>query len=243
MNITKQKGTITELQCELAFCNLGILLSKPIIEDSRYDYIADLDGNLIRIQCKTCSIGENGDYIQFATRSMQINTRSKKTKKYSKKDIDYFYTYYNNVSYLIPVEECSNDKRLHFKNVKHKNMSQASDYELIHILKTKEGFYNFQSSEINIIKKDVSTNTCIDCGRIISYKATRCKDCSDNNKRLESNRICPTKEELERLIIQMPMTQIGNLYGMTDNGIRKCCKKYGLPYTKQNIKRMKTKEN
>ena len=56
MNETKQKGLITEIECELAFSKLGILLSKPIAEDSRYDYIADLGNNLLRIQCKTSSV-------------------------------------------------------------------------------------------------------------------------------------------------------------------------------------------
>lgn len=56
MNETKQKGLITEIECELAFAKLGILLSKPVAEDSRYDYIADLGNNFLRIQCKTSSV-------------------------------------------------------------------------------------------------------------------------------------------------------------------------------------------
>ena len=47
-------GLTTELQCQLAFSKLNIVLSKPITQDSRYDYIADINGELIRIQCKTC---------------------------------------------------------------------------------------------------------------------------------------------------------------------------------------------
>lgn len=178
MNTTKQKGLITELQCELAFSNIGIVLSKPIVEDSRYDYIADLNGNFIRIQCKTCAVSEDGNYIKFAARSTQVNTQENKTKKYSKKEIDYFYTYYDNQSYLVPVEECSVDKKLRLKNINMKNMSRASDYELEYILKTKESFEDFKYNEIHVINKSTPQNTCIDCGTFIYNSSIRCKECN-----------------------------------------------------------------
>jgi hypothetical protein len=35
-----------------------------------------------------------------------------------------------------------------------------------------------------------------------------------------------SKEELEKLIKEKPFTQIGKMFGVTDNAIRKKCKKY-----------------
>jgi len=47
--------------------------------------------------------------------------------------------------------------------------------------------------------------------------------------------ITPTKEELEKLIYKESFVTIGRIYNMTDNAIKKWCKKYGLPYRKKDI--------
>ena len=134
MNINKQKGLITELECQLAFSRLGAMVCQPINEDSRYDFLVDLgDRNIIRIQCKTSSVHCEQKYIQFATRS----SNSRDSKSYSKNDIDYFYTSYQHNSYLIPVEECSAEKRLWLvspENNQTRGISFAKDYELENIL-------------------------------------------------------------------------------------------------------------
>jgi very-short-patch-repair endonuclease len=48
----------------------------------------------------------------------------------------------------------------------------------------------------------------------------------------------PTKEELLDLIKSHSMVKIGKMYGVSDNSVRKWCKKYDLPYTKKDIKNM-----
>lgn len=53
----------------------------------------------------------------------------------------------------------------------------------------------------------------------------------------ERNNNIPSKEVLAQLIGQNSMTKIGELYGVSDNAVRKWCKKYGLPYTKKEIKK------
>ena len=37
------KGTLTELQCQKDFIQKGILVSQPIVQDSKYDFIIDLE--------------------------------------------------------------------------------------------------------------------------------------------------------------------------------------------------------
>ena len=49
MTPTSQKGLLTEINCQNDFTRCGILLSQPIINDSRYDFIADINGNFYRI--------------------------------------------------------------------------------------------------------------------------------------------------------------------------------------------------
>lgn len=46
----------------------------------------------------------------------------------------------------------------------------------------------------------------------------------------------PTKEELFNLIKTKSFTDIGKMYDVSDNAIRKWCKKFGLPYRKKDIK-------
>lgn len=85
-------------------------------------------------------------------------------------------------------------------------------------------------------KRNKKTNYCIDCGKEISIRSTRCQSCAAkySNKRKVENR--PTKEELLKLILNNTFVAIGEMYGVTDNTIRKWCKYYGLPYTKKDIK-------
>lgn len=115
MNETKIKGLTTELQCQLFFTQLGYNVSIPLGEDCRYDMIVDIDGMLLRVQVKHATIAENG--ITISTRSTQSNTTGSKSSTYSKEQIDYFATFYNNQCYLIKVEECSTQKTLAFTKV------------------------------------------------------------------------------------------------------------------------------
>ena len=53
--------------------------------------------------------------------------------RYTSDEIDYFATYFNNICYLIPVNECSTEKVLRFvppKNGQVKGITFATDYEL-----------------------------------------------------------------------------------------------------------------
>lgn len=43
----------------------------------------------------------------------------------------------------------------------------------------------------------------------------------------------PSKEELNKLIHEKPFVQIGKMYGVSDNAVRKWCKQYNLEYRKK----------
>lgn len=127
---SKEKGNLTELQCLMAFYELGYKASIPYGENSRYDFILDVDGILLRIQVKTCTVTANG--ITIPCKSTQVNSTETKVYSYNKEQIDYFATYYNNQCYLIKVEECSSTKTLSFSN-KRTNQFEPSyieDYTL-----------------------------------------------------------------------------------------------------------------
>ena len=130
MHETQQKGLITELQCQLYFSQKGLIVSVPTCQDSRYDMIVDIDGTLIKIQCKTCRL-KSKTGITFNTRSCRINCSNKKiSQSYNKNDIDYFATFYNDKIYLVPVEICGEStKTLSFKLSVYNECSLISDYE------------------------------------------------------------------------------------------------------------------
>ena len=139
---TKIKGNANELECMLAFTQLGIQVSIPFGEDSRYDFIADVKGQLLRIQCKACSEvfdGENNVVgIKFKTCRQSGSKANNWTRSYyTKDDIDYFATSYNHICYLIPVEQCSNEKMLRFvppKNNQKIGINFAKDFTLQEVI-------------------------------------------------------------------------------------------------------------
>ena len=60
----------------------------------------------------------------------------------------------------------------------------------------------------------------------INKSSKMCKDC-----RMKENRLSwPSKEDLEKLIYEKSFVQIGKIYGVTDNTVRKWCKVYELPF-------------
>ena len=133
MNLTsKQKGNLTELKCISAFYELGYQCSIPYGEDSRYDFIADINGKLIRVQCKTSHEIDPG-VIEFSCRSCRSNTQSNLRRRYTVDEVDYFCTYWNNMCYLVSINECPVSKKLRFippKNNQKVGISYAKDYEL-----------------------------------------------------------------------------------------------------------------
>lgn len=129
---SKQKGNLTELQCLTAFIEQGCGVSIPYGDNSKYDFIADVNGALLKIQVKTSSLKDE-NAIQFSCRTTHVNCAGVKNERYSSDDIDFFATYWNNQCYLVPVAESSVTKTLRFappKSGQMKGISFASEYEL-----------------------------------------------------------------------------------------------------------------
>ena len=81
---------------------------------------------------------------------------------------------------------------------------------------------------------------CPDCGNPIGNHSEYCKHCAPKHRPNPSIKIKeedrPSKEELLKLIKTTSFTEIGRMYGVTDNAIRKWCKKYEIPSTKKELK-------
>lgn len=131
---THFQGEITELKVAESFLQLGYQVCKPLVSDSRYDFIVDVNHQLYKIQVKTASLSDDGDYIEFKTQSTHTNTQRTVYHNYSAEDVDYFATVYNNQCYIIPIEKIgSRSFRLRLKPTKNgqvKNINFAENFKL-----------------------------------------------------------------------------------------------------------------
>lgn len=130
-----QSGLLTELSCQYDFSKLGIVLYAPITTDSRSDFIAEVNGYFLKIQCKSSTESSDGNSFTFSTCSTNWNTKI--TKNY-KGQIDYFYTCHKGKGYLIPIEETGNKTktlRLFAVDKNNPSINWASDYEIEKVLK------------------------------------------------------------------------------------------------------------
>ena len=112
LDITQQKGTITELNCILDLTKLGYRCLTPIDDSSKYDIVVDLGKGIFkRIQCKTsCWVTDTKEEkVAFSinTCCQTTNTKATTRHKYSKEDIDYFYTWFEGQGYLVSIEEAT----------------------------------------------------------------------------------------------------------------------------------------
>lgn len=126
---TNTQGKLTEIAVLKRAIEFGYSVSIPFGDKDKYDQIWDKKGILIRVQVKTARFkNETKDAILF--NCFSVSNRVK--HKYTKKDIDYFATYWNGEVYLIPVEECSNEKTLWFTRPKNNcpNITLAEKYLL-----------------------------------------------------------------------------------------------------------------
>ena len=142
---TKHIGNLTELQCMTRLYEIGCAISIPYGDSEKYDFIIDVKGNLYRLQCKHANpqYNENGE---IASIKIKTNWQTGFTKnnspahhKYTKEDCDYFVTFYEGKTYLIPVNECSLEKILRIlppKNGQKKGISFLKDYVDEEVLKS-----------------------------------------------------------------------------------------------------------
>ena len=88
--------------------------------------------------------------------------------------------------------------------------------------------------EIQVIRNEArKTDVCIICGKTVTKGGTYCQDCYHIQSRVVDR---PDREKLKELIRSTPFLQIGKMYKVSDNAVRKWCDTYGLPRKSSDIK-------
>lgn len=245
MNYTQSIGNTNELKCMLAFIQLGYECSIPFGNGAKYDFIADINGELLRFQCKsshyTIDRGEiSKDSFSFSTTCQTTNTKETKRYTYDSNQIDYFATCFNDQVYIIPVDECSTNKTLRFVPPKNgnSNYNKAEDYLITNYFKESNHYKTSKELYLNRpIKTEInSIPVCPNCGKEVTKEGNLCEECSHLKARKVER---PSRDILKSLIRNKSFVQIGLEFGVTDNAVRKWCKYYNLPHKVGDIKKIK----
>lgn len=75
--------------------------------------------------------------------------------------------------------------------------------------------------------------SCIECGKQISHSG-RCGVCGAFSRRVVER---PSAHDLLALIQSHSFVELGRMFGVSDNAVRKWCKTYELPYRRRDIQR------
>lgn len=92
----------------------------------------------------------------------------------------------------------------------------------IELIETEKGFRNPPKPSR---KRDLKHHKCLDCEELIDRKATRCDKCH----RITTAKISwPEKEELAKMVWNIPTSVLAKQLGVSDSAIGKKCAKMGI---------------
>lgn len=76
------------------------------------------------------------------------------------------------------------------------------------------------------INKKKEKKKCEDCGKELNYyKSKRCSKCA---ARRQPKVKLPEKDELQRMVYELPMTKLSKQFGLSDVGLKKRCVRMGI---------------
>lgn len=125
-------GDVSEKVFEAEMAKRGIKLSKPTTYMCEYDYIADINGSLYRIQVKTGR--EKRGTIVFQTVRQTVNRSSTKYREYENVDAFVVRNKHNDNLYWIPQDIAENSYNMRIRIEEpmedQSNITWAESYEL-----------------------------------------------------------------------------------------------------------------
>lgn len=136
---TQQKGMLIQQKCFLKCIEEGYIISKPLFDNARYDFILDTGAKLLKIQVKSSTSNVDNTAFTFNGYSQHSTGTGNKRMKYTNKEIDFFMTEYQNIFYLYPAsEEGFTSKTIRFEyplNGNKNNINLAKNYIFEEVIK------------------------------------------------------------------------------------------------------------
>jgi hypothetical protein len=201
---TQKKGDLAVLKVASDLTQKGFVVLKPIVSEScRYDLVVDIGTKLLKIQVKFMN---KGGVIPF--RTISNNTKGYKLKKYLPTDFDYYAIYFENKNIVIYPNQLFGGKIIRTEYPK----TSATKFYWY------EDFLNFTDETE---KRKLPNKEKIKKDKKIINKKTIVK-------RIYIKKFLLSKEELEKLIWEIPTVKIAKLYNVSDKCIEKYCKKFGI---------------
>lgn len=105
----QKRGQASESTPKAEFLARGIPVLSPEYDNERYDFVADVGGQFLRIQAKTAYRGTNEGAVRFQTHSTRVKSDGDERETYD--NLEYFAVYdpFNDEAYPIPVKEAGSD--------------------------------------------------------------------------------------------------------------------------------------
>ena len=162
-------------------------------------------------------------YNSVVPNGYNIETAAKEKTSFSFYDIEIFSDIVNDIIHseltLTAIAEKYNLSRRTVQRINHGEVHHQKDF-----------VYPLRNTKKNIVTK--RDTFCLDCGKKITSQAKRCVSCAQKaQQRCER----PSREELKGLIRTESFVEIARRYSVSDNAIRKWCKKEGLPSKRKDI--------
>jgi hypothetical protein len=128
------KGGIAEMAIAAEAVKLGVFVLRPVVEGHRYDLLFDVDGLLLRIQCKWAC--RKGNVIAVNLRTSRLTPRGYVHTTYAAGEIDAIATYCAELDtcHLLPIRDVAGKQVVHLRlspaaNNQEVAIKYAADYE------------------------------------------------------------------------------------------------------------------
>ena len=130
-----QKGGVAEVAILAEAIKAGVVVLRPVVEGCRYDLMFDLDGLLLRVQCKWAR--RQGNVVVVNTRTSRLTPRGYVRTTYDASEIDAIAAYCPDLDscYLIPVRDVAGRQLIHLRLTPASNNQEvairyAASYEM-----------------------------------------------------------------------------------------------------------------
>lgn len=244
---TKQ-GDLGEARAIYEYTKLGYGVSRTIFDSEYYDLIIDDGVSLKRVQVRTSTQQNDSGAYMVSLVTGGGNTKQTTRRLFDKNDYDILFVLTSSDRcWSIPVETINNTTTI---NVGGKGYgTKYHEYELNvvrpYIPPTTS------SKQLNALTEEMILNAAKDCYSLTDmFKILNIRRSvtgvnlinrvlKEHGIKLHHSNSCSieedisackhfSKEELQELVLQMPMTEVGKRYGLSDNAIRRWVKKWQI---------------